>query len=51
MRRTAGNDARELSVEDIHMLWLIEAIIGIGFLVSVAISVEAAANRQKPTSF
>ena len=33
------------------MLWLIELVVGIGFLISVAMSIEAAATRRQPRSF
>lgn len=33
------------------MLWLIEAVIGSGFLISVAISIESAAAQRGTTNF
>jgi hypothetical protein len=51
MEQVAGNHARDTTVEGRGMLWIIEIVVAVGFLISVAMSIEAAAARYESTEF
>ena len=47
MEGVAGNNARRSPIEEAGMLLVIEVLVAVGFLASVAVSIEAAAGRRE----